>query len=60
MKKREVAKSLKLLEPYVERTELVTDDDGSWAITAHWRGGGQKLFWTHDEVCDWVYQRKYR
>ena len=43
-----------LLDEYAERFETYSLEDGSFALTAHWRHGGQKVFVSILEVLRWV------
>jgi hypothetical protein len=55
MNLQEIAQAETLLQDRVDRNERTgTDTEGGWALTAHWLDGGQRLFYTIDEVRDHV------
>lgn len=41
------------LRDYADRVETIGTEHG-WAITAHWRDGGQQVFYTLDAVRERV------
>jgi hypothetical protein len=55
--RQEIKTAERLLAPYVERTETAILDSGGQCLTAHWVGGGQRLFYTLAAVQAWVASR---
>ncbi|WP_013626616.1 hypothetical protein [Rubinisphaera brasiliensis] len=53
MTKAETKAAATLLADRADRTETVKTDT-SWAVTAYWRDGGQKLFYSLDAVREHV------
>ena len=50
----------KLLDDYTERfsTLMIEGKRVTFALTAYWNGGGQKLFYTVEQVIDWIEDKK--
>ena len=46
----EIKKARALLADHVDRTEVIGDGAGGQYLTAYWREGGQKLFYSLDAV----------
>jgi hypothetical protein len=57
MTKQQIRRAIALLEAFAERIETAILDTGGQCITAHWLGGGQRLFYSIDSVVDWVDER---
>lgn len=53
MTRDEIKSAIRLLEPRTDRIETAICGDGQ-CLTAHWRDGGQRLFYTLDGVRDWL------
>lgn len=54
MKKPEIKKALLLLGDRVERSETAGVDGGGFCLTVFWDDGGQRLFYSLDEVEAWL------
>lgn len=57
MNAREIKQAIKLLAGRTDRVETIGLDTGGQALTAHWRDGGQKIFYTLDSVRQHVSDR---
>lgn len=54
----EIKTAQELLADHTDRTEVIGAEDGSGLyLTAYWLGGGQKLFYTLDQVRDYIADR---
>lgn len=58
MKRAEIARCVKLVGDRLDRYETIGLDTGGYALTVHWIDGGQKLFYTYDQVRAWVADRQ--
>ena len=55
MKQSELKHAEKMLEGRTDRVESIgADTEGGFALTAYWRDGGQRLFYTIREVEEHV------
>jgi hypothetical protein len=54
----EIKTAKKLLADRVGRFETIGIDNGGTALTAHWVDGGQKLFYTLEEVAGFIQERE--
>lgn len=55
MTKQETKQAEKMLADRTDRVEVCgADTEGGLALTAHWIDGGQKLFYTLDQVRDHI------
>ena len=54
MTKPEIKKALLLLGDRVERSETTGVDGGGFCLTVFWDDGGQRLFYSLDEVEAWL------
>lgn len=57
MTRQELEQAKGLLAERAERFEAAGVDGGGWCLTAHWHGGGQKLFYSLDTVNEWLDDR---
>jgi len=57
MKRAEIARCVKLVGDRVDRHQTIGLDTGGYALTVQWIDGGQKLFYTYDQVRAWVEQK---
>lgn len=52
-------KAAKLLSERTHRSETIfADVDGGYAFTAFWNDGGQRLFYTLQDVCDFLNEKQ--
>ena len=58
MNKIEIAEAIDSLDDYAERAETAILDTGGQCLTAHWVGGGQKLFYTLRDIQNWIDERQ--
>jgi hypothetical protein len=54
MNKADIKKSLSLLGDRVGRSETAGIDGGGWCLTVFWRDGGQRLWYSLDDVAAWI------
>jgi len=54
MKKSEIKKALSMLGDRLDRSETAGIDSGGLCLTVFWRDGGQRLFYSLDEVEAWL------
>lgn len=54
MTKSDIKKALSLLGDRVERHDAAGIDGGGWCMTVYWRDGGQRLFYSLNEVESWL------
>jgi hypothetical protein len=57
MNQSEIKKAIKLLEEYIQRHSTCANDNGGRILEVEWIGGGQKNFYSIDEVEAWIYHR---
>ena len=60
MTKSEIKKALLLLGDRVERSETAGVDGGGLCLTVFWDDGGQRLFYSLDEVEAWLRDKPKR
>lgn len=58
MNAKEIKRAIEMLDPYTERMETPAVDSGGQCLTAHWLGGGQKLFWSLRQVEEWLQDKR--
>lgn len=54
MTKSDIKKALSLLGDRVERSETMGVDGGGWCLTVFWVDGGQRLFYSLEQVESWL------
>ena len=59
MTKQEINKAKELLNDRTERFEIASIDTGGLCLTAHWMGGGQKIFYSIHSVEEWLREKLY-
>ena len=57
MNKRELAQAKKILEPFVQRTDVVGLQTGGQGLTAFWLEGGERLFYSWLDFERWCESR---
>lgn len=61
MTKQEIKIANSLLADHTDRTEVISAYDGSGLyLTAYWLDGGQKLFYTLEQVREYLAERGLR